>query len=227
MGAKITLEHGYVDRQGQAPARRRHRLRHADGDRHREPDDGGDARQGAHDHRERRARARGRGAGARAQQDGRARRRAPAPSVITIEGVDELQPIEHAIIARPHRGRHVHGGGGAHPRRRAPARLPARAPRRGHRQAALGRRRGRRAEARRPARARRAPSSSPSTSRPQPYPGFPTDMQAQFMVLATQRARAERHHRDDLREPLHARAASWRAWAPTSTSTGAPRSSAA
>ena len=38
-----------------------------------------------------------------------------------------------------------------------------------------------------------------------PYPGFPTDMQAQYMALMTQASRHQQHHRDHLREPLHAR----------------------
>ena len=37
------------------------------------------------------------------------------------------------------------------------------------------------------------------------YPAFPTDMQAQFMALELHRRRARAGHRDDLREPLHAR----------------------
>jgi UDP-N-acetylglucosamine 1-carboxyvinyltransferase len=32
--------------------------------------------------------------------------------VIHIEGRDELAPFDHAIVSRPHRGRHVHGRGG-------------------------------------------------------------------------------------------------------------------
>ena len=40
------------------------------------------------------------------------------------------------------------------------------------------------------------------------YPAFPTDMQAQFMALDCHRRRRRHGHRDDLREPLHARAAS-------------------
>ncbi len=39
----------------------------------------------------------------------------------------------------------------------------------------------------------------------QPYPGFPTDMQAQYMALMTQAAGRRDDQRDDLREPLHAR----------------------
>ena len=39
-----------------------------------------------------------------------------------------------------------------------------------------------------------------------PFPGFPTDLQAQFMALMTRAERHLAHPRDDLREPLHARA---------------------
>ena len=38
----------------------------------------------------------------------------------------------------------------------------------------------------------------------EPYPGFPTDMQAQFMVPDVRGAGGGDGHRDDLREPLHA-----------------------
>ncbi len=40
----------------------------------------------------------------------------------------------------------------------------------------------------------------------QPFPGFPTDLQAQLMALMTTAKGDQRHPRDDLREPLHARA---------------------
>ena len=39
----------------------------------------------------------------------------------------------------------------------------------------------------------------------EPYPGFPTDMQAQFMALMSVADGRFHGHRDDLREPLHAR----------------------
>ena len=39
-----------------------------------------------------------------------------------------------------------------------------------------------------------------------PYPAFPTDMQAQFAALNTVAERRRHHHRDDLRESLHAHA---------------------
>ena len=190
MGARIDARARLRQRaRARAAARRHHRVRHGDGDRHREPDDGGGAGQGPHHHRERRARARGRGAGARAQQDGRAHPAAPARRVITIEGVDELQPIEHAIIPDRIEAGTFMVAAAHHPRRRALARLPARAPRRRHRQAARGRRRGR-GRGGRAARARARATSSRSTSRPSRIPGFPTDMQAQFMVLTTRARRA-------------------------------------
>ena len=103
--------------------------------------------------------------------------------IITIEGVDEL----HADRARDHpgshRGRHVRGRRGDDARRRAARGRAARAPRRDHRQAA---RDGRRRSRPRPAACAcaAAASSRRSTSRPSRIPGFPTDMQAQFMVLA-------------------------------------------
>ncbi len=39
----------------------------------------------------------------------------------------------------------------------------------------------------------------------EPFPGFPTDLQAQFMALMTRAERNVPHPRDDLREPVHAR----------------------
>ena len=39
-----------------------------------------------------------------------------------------------------------------------------------------------------------------------PFPGFPTDLQAQLMALMTRAERHLAHHRDHFREPLHARA---------------------
>ena len=60
-----------------------------------------------------------------------------------------------------------------------------------------------------------------------PYPGFPTDMQAQFMALMAHRRGQLRHHRERVREPLHVRRRDSRAWAPTSASRATTRSSAA
>ena len=58
-----------------------------------------------------------------------------------------------------------------------------------------------------------------------PYPGFPTDMQAQYMALMTQADGHEHHHRDHLREPLHARGRAAAHGRPRSGSRAAPPSS--
>ena len=46
----------------------------------------------------------------------------------------------------------------------------------------------------------------PITIETQPFPGFPTDLQAQLMALMTKAERHQRDPRDHLREPFHARA---------------------
>ena len=197
-----------------------------DGHRHREPDDGGGARQGPHRARERGARARGRGAGARAQQDGRAgpRRRHADHHHRGRRRAAADRARDHP---RPHRGRHVAGRGGDHARRRAGARL--RCPSTSTRSS--------------PSCARPAPRSTAeggglrvrgdgraaarSTSSTQPHPGFPTDMQAQFMVLMTRAQRPVGASPRRSSRTASCTCPSWRAWAPTSTSRAAPRSCAA
>ena len=47
MGAEISIESGYIHAKAGRLARRAHRARYRDGHRHREPDDGGDARRAA------------------------------------------------------------------------------------------------------------------------------------------------------------------------------------
>ena len=54
--------------------------------------------------------------------------------------------------------------------------------------------------------ARNGAGLEPVNIETQPFPGFPTDLQAQFMALMTQGRGHQRHPRDHLREPLHARA---------------------
>ena len=181
------------------------RLRHADRDRHREPDDGRRAGQGAHHARERRARARGRGAGARAQQDGRAHRAARAPRhhhrgrrraarrSSTPSSPTASRPARYMVAAAHHRAATCwcatacpststrSSPSCARPASRSPPRTAASA-------CAAG------------------PTSSRVDITTQPHPGFPTDMQAQFMVLMTRARGQSRAHRDHLREPLHARA---------------------
>ena len=53
---------------------------------------------------------------------------------------------------------------------------------------------------------RRRASCKPLAVSTAPFPGFPTDMQAQFMAMLRRRRGRELPRGDDLREPLHARA---------------------
>jgi UDP-N-acetylglucosamine 1-carboxyvinyltransferase len=101
---------------------------------------------------------------------------------ITIRGVPELACGDGRHHPRPDRDRDLHDGGGPDGRAGDDHRLRAE-PRGGHdRQAAPG-------GGRHPG-FRQHPHASPAGRRSrsvdiktQPYPGFPTDMQAQFMVL--------------------------------------------
>ena len=125
---------------------------------------------------------------------------------IEIEGVERARRRRARRHPRPHRGRHLLAAGRDDRRRRARARAPRRTTstpcsRSCARPAPRGRRR--RGDAIRAAR-RRAPRGRRRA--PRPIPGFPTDMQAQFMALMTWPTASQRDHRDDLREPLHARA---------------------
>ena len=139
--------------------------------------------EGHDDARERGARAGGRGAGALLNKMG-ARIAGAGTDRITIEGVDELHGVDARDHARPHRGRHVPGGGrvtggdvlleGARPEH-----LDAVIDKLREAGVEVDRRGGRRSASRARRRARRR-----STSRTAPHPGFPTDMQAQFMVLS-------------------------------------------
>ena len=76
----------------------------------------------------------------------------------------------------------------------------------GARRAGADRRRGHRDERAASASAATATASQPVDVTTEPFPGFPTDLQAQFMALMTRAERHLAHQRDDLREPLHARA---------------------
>ena len=110
-------------------------------------------------------------------------------SVITIEGVDELQPIEHAIMPdRIEAGTFMVAAaltrGDVLLRDCLPEHLDAVIAK-----LRVGRRRGRRRR-RAGCACAGAATIQPVDITTQPYPGFPTDMQAQFMVLAT-RARGQ------------------------------------
>lgn len=117
-----------------------------------------------------------------------ARIRGGGTAVVTIEGVDELQPIDHAVIAD---------------RVEAGTLLVAAAVTRGnvlvkdclpeHLDAVIAKLRACGVEVEAEAgglRVRGHGELKPADIATQPYPGFPTDMQAQFMVLMT-RARGQ------------------------------------
>ena len=115
-----------------------------------------------------------------------------------------LHGARHSRAARPHRGRHLRHGR-RHDRRRRAAGGRAARPAAGRRSTCW----------RRPAPSITAPIDgirvrrngagiAPVDVTTEPFPGFPTDLQAQFMALMTRRRGRLAHHRDDFREPLHA-----------------------
>ena len=154
--------------------------------------------------RERRAGARDPRAGARSSPRWARAIHGAGTERIEIEGVPELGGARHRIIPDRVEAGTFLVAGAITGRRRAPC---------GTLRAGPSERRPR-PSSRRPARASRsAPIASASGPRPtaghrcrdQSVPGVPTDMQAQMMALLRPRRRLERDHRDDLREPLHAR----------------------
>ena len=102
----------------EAAHRRALRVRRRHRDRHREPDDGGDARRG-HDRRSRTPRASRRSSTSRAASSRWARAStARAPTASSIEGVDAPARRDARDHARPHRDRDVPRGGRRGGRRR-------------------------------------------------------------------------------------------------------------
>ena len=185
MGAEIDLEHGYINARATRLTGARIRVRRRHRHRHREPDDGGHAR--------RRHRPMLENAAREPEVVDLARCLVAMGARITGAGTDRIVDRRRRRAARrdardharPHRDRHVPRGGGRGGRRRR--RSSARAPDTldgGDRQAARGRRRHRRRRRRRSACARKGALRAVNV-RTAPYPGFPTDMQAQFMALAT------------------------------------------
>ncbi|HVV86728.1 MAG TPA: UDP-N-acetylglucosamine 1-carboxyvinyltransferase [Kofleriaceae bacterium] len=105
-------------------------------------------------------------------------------SIITIDGVDELQPIEHSII--PDR---IEAGTFAVAAAITRGDVLLRGARAEHLDAVMAKLRGAGATVTVEAggvRVRGGGDLMPVDITTQPHPGFPTDMQAQFMVLATQ-----------------------------------------
>ena len=217
MGAEIDLDARLHQRARDAPDGHALRLRRRDGDRHREPDDGGRARRRRDDARERRARARDRRPRRTASSRWARASRAPAPIASSSKASRSLHGATHAIMPdRIETGTFVAaaaatGGDVVDRRRRSRARSTP-----------CSTSCARRARTSRPASRRSACRGDgqlrAASVRTAPYPGFPTDMQAQFMALATRRRRRVGDHRDDLREPDDARAGAACASAPTSRS---------
>ena len=106
-------------------------------------------------------------------------------STITIDGVDQPRRRGASGHPRPHRDRHLCDGGRHGGRRRHSRRRPHRAAGDGARRHPPHRRRD--PDGRIPAfaSAATAAASRRSTSPREPFPGFPTDLQAQFMGLMT------------------------------------------
>ena len=137
---------------------------------------------------------------------------------LTIQGVEALQGGHAQRHPRPHRDRHLRHGRGDDGGRRRAGRRPARADRNGRRQ-----------PARRPAspwnkterglRVQRTNGALHGVDvMTEPYPGFPTDLQAQMMALMTRAEGASMITETDLREAASCTCPSCRAWAPTSPS---------
>ena len=206
LGAEIDARPRATSRRGRSGCTGAHdRLRHHHRHRHRERDDGGGAGQGPHRAGERRARARGRGAGAGAQQDGRADQRRRHRRHHHRRRGRRSSPVDHAIIPdRIEAGTLLVAaaitGGDVLVKHAVPEHLEAVIQK--LREAGCTRHR----RGRRPALQGPASASARWTSRPREHPGFPTDMQAQLMVLMSVAERHLGHLREHLREPLHARA---------------------
>ena len=190
MGAEIELEHGYVDaRRARRLRGAQHRVRHGHRHRHREPDDGGGAGRGRTT-LENAAREPEVEELARVLNTMGARIEGAGTSLITIEGVDELHADRaHAsspTASRPARcwSRRAITGGDVLLRDCLPEHLDA----------VIAKLRAAGAEVAadggRHPRARQGRAHARPTSRRSRIPGFPTDMQAQFMVLMT-RARGQ------------------------------------
>ena len=183
MGAEIDLEHGYIDAKAKRLSRRQFRLRHGDGDRHRKPDDGRDARDRHDGARQCGARARGRRPRRLPERDGREdhrrghrphrdRRRARLSGATHTIMPDRIETGTFLVAAAATGGDVTLTGA-------RPDTLE-----RGARQAARSRRAPDDRAAARSAIKRNGALRSVSCA-PLPYPGFPTDMQAQFMALMT------------------------------------------
>ena len=185
LGAEIAIEGGYVVAKAPKGLKgARDRLSQGDGRRHPCGDDGGGAGARLDADRQRGARAGSEGPRRLPQQDGRAdqgrgnlddrdRRRRAA------------QRRAPSRAARPHRGGHLRDRGGDDRRRRPARRRQPRPVPGGARRAVARRGEGHRATIAACASRATAPASAPVDISTAPFPGFPTDLQAQFMALMT------------------------------------------
>ena len=185
LGAEIDIDGGYVV--AKAPKglqRRAHRVPQGLGRRHAQRADGGGAGQGRDRDRERRARARDRRRRRVPRQDGR-QDRGHRHRHAAHPGREPPRRRGAHRAARSHRDRHLRlrRGGGRRRRRAAGARARACSRRRSRRSSRPASPSPRRT----PASASRATAAAlePITIETQPFPGFPTDLQAQLMALMT------------------------------------------
>ena len=182
MGATFRLDGGYIDGDGERPAaRRHHRVPVRLGRRHREPADGGRAGRWPHRAGQRRARAGDRRPGALPERHGRADRgHRQRPADHRRRGPPARRGARHH--PGPDRDRHLRLRRRDHRRRGHAAQRPGwsiSAPRCAHlREAGVE-------IVERPGglHVRRLNGLHGADVMTEPYPGFPTDMQAQFMAL--------------------------------------------
>ena len=98
MGAELEVVHGFIDARCNALVRRPRRARVPERRRDRDGAHRGGARQGRDRDRERGTRARDRATSRRSSTTWARRSSGAGTSTITIEGVDELHPVEHSIV---------------------------------------------------------------------------------------------------------------------------------
>ena len=116
-------------------------------------------------------------------QDGRPDRGRSARPTLVDPGTRDPARRRAYRPSRPHRDRDLRHGRGHHRRRRAARRGPRRSPAGGTADPALDR--ASRSRSGRPASGLRGTAAAlhPVSVETQPFPGFPTDLQAQFMAL--------------------------------------------
>ena len=187
LGAKIVQEHGYIEARANEAEGRALFVRQDHRDRHGRYSDGGGAGRGRNGAGELRARARGGGSGGTAGEDG-GRDRGRGNFDDQGEGRGEAARRAAPDHSRPHRGGHIHPGRGADGRRPDADRLRSYASDFPAEQAGRGWREGEGGRGVRAGDGRRRSGCTAADITTEEYPGFPTDVQAQYMALVTQAA---------------------------------------